>query len=101
MVQSEVKAAVESEQPILGTILTTAPEACSCPLPDFFRPLCLPPGHKKIMDGTGTYSEKTDVYSFGLVMWYMLYSRSTTLVCSSLWIFLGRWPRDSDYSLRT
>jgi serine/threonine protein kinase len=50
MVQSEVRTAVESGQgsPILGTVLTTAPE---------------------IMDGTGTYNEKTDVYSFGLVMW--------------------------------
>lgn len=49
-IQSGVQATVESEQgkPILGTLLTTAPE---------------------IMDGTGSYNEKTDVYSFGLIMW--------------------------------
>ncbi|ELR17884.1 SH2 domain containing protein [Acanthamoeba castellanii str. Neff] len=50
MMQTEVRTAEETEggKPILGTILTTAPE---------------------IMDGSGSYNEKTDVYSFGLVMW--------------------------------
>ncbi|KAL6078949.1 Dual specificity protein kinase [Balamuthia mandrillaris] len=38
----------EQDSPFLGTILTTAPE---------------------ILTGEGTYNEKTDVYSFGLILW--------------------------------
>ncbi len=30
-----------------------------------------PISRTQIMDGSGSYNEKTDVYSFGLVMWYV------------------------------